>query len=274
MRHVEPGDVIFSFCDTRIKAIGMAAGKAEPAPKPDFGNAGGGWSNDGWLVPVEFRALDAPIRPKDHIKRLIPHLPLRYSPLTTSGNGLQSVYLAAVPEPMADIMIELIGATYHFAIKDLQLGQDNPSDQEDAAESIITGRTDIGPTVKTQLNKARRGQGIFKKNVRLNETRCRVTGITEPMHLRASHIKPWVDSTDEEKLSGCNGLLLSPHVDHLFDKGWISFTNSGDILVSDQLDPNVLRAWGISATIHTGKFNNEQMKYLDYHRTYIFKKNT
>lgn len=75
MKDVQSGDVIFSFCDTRIKAIGIAAGIAQTSPKPDFGHVGETWSKEGWLVPVEFRELRNQIRPKDHMEMLIPHLP-------------------------------------------------------------------------------------------------------------------------------------------------------------------------------------------------------
>ncbi|MNT07148.1 hypothetical protein D3C72_1418410 [compost metagenome] len=101
MTEVSPGDVIFSFCDTKIKAIGVATGAAQAAPKPDFGNVGGSWSKDGWWVPVEYTELTNIIRPKDHIKVLAPHLPKKYSPLQLNGNGLQSVYLAKISHGMA-----------------------------------------------------------------------------------------------------------------------------------------------------------------------------
>ena len=51
MREVSPGDVVFSFCDTRIKAIGVVTGGAQTGPKPDFGAAGSNWSREGWFVP-------------------------------------------------------------------------------------------------------------------------------------------------------------------------------------------------------------------------------
>lgn len=100
MQEVAVGDVIFSFCDTRIKAIGVAVGRAETSPKPDFGAAGASWSQEGWLVPVEFKELRSQTRPKDNITLIRPHLPTKYSPLQNSGDGLQSVYLAEVPAPM------------------------------------------------------------------------------------------------------------------------------------------------------------------------------
>ena len=125
---------------------------------------------------------------------------------------------------------------------------------EGAALQALQGRTDIGETQKQQLVSARRGQGIFKANVRLNEKRCRVTGITNPRLLIASHIKPWAKSSDHEKLDGCNGLFLSPHIDRLFDRGLISFADDGTLLRSSELDIAILNAWGIPADTNVGAF--------------------
>ena len=158
------------------------------------------------------------------------------------------------------------------ALKELQGESDVVDTLEDQQEEAIKGRTDIGATTKDQLVKSRRGQGVFKANVRLNEKGCRVTGVIDPQHLRASHIKPWKDSTDEEKLNGCNGLLLAPHVDHLFDKGLISFSDSGDLLISSKLDRGILAKWGISETLNVGQFNADQSVFLEYHRHSVFKR--
>ncbi len=143
---------------------------------------------------------------------------------------------------------------------------------DDIQIAAIKGRTDIGETTKSQLIKSRRGQGVFKLNVKLNEDKCRVTNIYDPIHLIASHIKPWKDSSDEEKLHGCNGLLLAPHIDHLFDKGLISFGDNGEILVSSALDKKILDAWGVNSDKNVGIFNSEQRDFLDYHRAHVFKK--
>ena len=112
MRDVSPGDVVFSFCDTRIKAIGVVTGGVQTGPKPDFGAAGSNWSQEGWFVPVDYCVLDNQIRPKDHAAILRPFLPEKYSPLQGSGDGLQSVYLASVPESMANALIGLIGQAF------------------------------------------------------------------------------------------------------------------------------------------------------------------
>jgi HNH endonuclease len=148
-------------------------------------------------------------------------LPAKYSPLQPNGDGLQSVYLTEVPTPLANALIQEIGTAYYDALS--QLESSLKVSEDDESVDAMRGRTDIGATQIDQLIKARRGQGIFRSNVRLNEKCCRVTGTADPKHLRASHIKPWRICTDDEKLDGCNGLLLAPHVDHLFDRGYIGF---------------------------------------------------
>lgn len=269
MTLVRPGDVVFSFCDTRIRAIGKALAGAETATKPDFGGAGGYWDNEGWYVPVEFTELRSSIRPKDMIDEIRPHLPEKYSPLQKNGDGLQSVYLAAVPPALAQVLLDALGAE---AVSIASDEFEAVTDEEEKVQSNIEGRTDIGPTVKRQLVNSRRGQGIFKSNVRLNERCCRVTGEADPRLLVASHIKPWKDSSDQEKLDGCNGLLLSPHVDSLFDKGLISFQDDGSVLVSSKLDSKTLERWGLEQVTNVGAFSTSQAGYLAYHREHVFKK--
>jgi putative restriction endonuclease len=269
MISVETGDLIFSFCDTRIKAVGIAQGEAVSANKPEFGNVGDQWGDDGWYVPVEFEEIVQSVRPKDFIDDLRPHLSEKYAPLQANGNGNQVVYLAEISEEFALIILGRMGLTLEQFTKADLIAES--TDATDAAQAAIEGRTSIGATQKQQLVLARRGQGIFRANVRLNEKGCRITGITDQRFLRASHIKPWRLSDDREKLDGCNGLLLSPHIDHLFDKGYISFDDNETILKSLQLPAAVWNQWGLADKTYFGSFNETQKAYLAFHRTYIWK---
>lgn len=268
MREVSPGDVVFSFCDTRIKAIGVVTGRSQTGPKPDFGSAGSNWSQKGWFVPVDYCALNTEIRPKEHIEILRPFLPAKYSPLQPSGDGLQSVYLAEVPADLADVLIGLIGQAYWDAYETIAVLQE-------ASESVeldsITDAGITGPTFREQLVRARRGQGVFRANVLLQEVACRVTGVAEPRHLKASHIKPWRDATDVERLNGSNGLLLSPHIDHLFDEGYITFSSNQELVLVPEVRLKLLDAWGIDAGVRVGQFSQEQNAFLEYHRVNVFK---
>jgi hypothetical protein len=143
---------------------------------------------------------------------------------------------------------------------------EHPFAAEVDGELAILRQANLTVTEKEQLIIARRGQGRFRENVLRVEPKCRLTGVTDPDHLIASHIKPWKDSTNEERLSGDNGLMLGPHVDHLFDNGYIGFTDVGDLLVSPRCPAAVLQAWGISDAINVGPFRLVQRSYLKFHR--------
>lgn len=271
MREVSPGDVVFSFCDTRIKAIGVVTGGAQTGPKPDFGSAGMNWSKEGWFVPVDYCALNNQIRPKDHSAIIRPFLPAKYSPLQESGDGLQSVYLAEVPQSLADALIGLVGQAYWEAYSTIATLQ-TATELTDAEAAAAVDATLTGPTFREQVVRARRGQGVFRANVLLREGACRVTRVDEPRHLKASHIKPWRDATDAERLDGANGLLLSPHIDHLFDDGYITFSTSQELIIVPEVRNKLLDAWGIDAGVRVGEFSREQNAYLDYHRANVFKR--
>jgi HNH endonuclease len=141
---------------------------------------------------------------------------------------------------------------------------------ETQAVEAIPQRTDIGAAGSEMLVKARRGQGVYRSNLEKVEQACRITGVLDRRHLRACHIKPWRDCSDFEKLDGFNGLLLSPHVEHLFEQGYISFSDDGRLLVSRWLNRVVLERWGIAVANQGRPFCAEQRVYLAWHRERVF----
>jgi len=94
--------------------------------------------------------------------------------------------------------------------------------------------------------KRRVGQGVFR-NLLLERFggACCMTGLTNLRLLIASHIVPWSESTPAQKLDPENGLLLSVSMDALFDKGLISFSSSGRILVGNDLDAHAIGILGL-----------------------------
>jgi putative restriction endonuclease len=96
---------------------------------------------------------------------------------------------------------------------------------------VATDKT-LPETDRMAKIRARRGHGLFKDRVSQIESRCRITGVRNPVHLIASHCKPWRDSSNEERLNGENGLLLTPSIDHLFDRGFIGFEDNGRLIIS------------------------------------------
>ncbi|MDO6841235.1 HNH endonuclease signature motif containing protein [Paraglaciecola chathamensis] len=112
------------------------------------------------------------------------------------------------------------------------------------------------------------GHGLFSERVRrrFNYTCC-ATGANEltPRVLIASHIKPWVKSTGIEKLDPFNGLLLAPHIDRLFDKGHMSFSERGIPLLADSVAGNIDELWDLK-NCKLNSIAAEAQDYLAFHR--------
>lgn len=266
-----PGDVVFSFAQGEIGAVGVALGSAREAARPaEFESiAEHADARDGWMVPVRFTALTTSLRPEEHGADLAPVLPRKHSPILAGGASNQHMLLAAVPPLMATKLCELLDGQVERIVGTIveAVGR---SLMEDVAEAAIQQRTDIGPTQKSDLLKSRYGQGLFRANVEVNEHSCRISGVLDRRHLWARHIKPWCECEDAEKLDGSNGLLMAPHIAHLFERGYISFSDEGDLLVSQEMNPVVLDNWHIHLPLKVGEFRPQQCYYLDYHRREVF----
>lgn len=276
MREVSPGDIVLSFRDTRIAAIGVARSYCWESPKPlEFGAAGQYWENVGWKVSVHFAEMLNRVRPKDHIDLLRPLLPSKYSPLNQDGNGSQSIYLTELPPSLAKVLLGLIGdeaqPLVNAAAKVLPVANDDLDMWERQIEKQVALDTKITETDREAIVRARRGQGLFKERVRQLESRCRITGVDNPAHLIASHCKPWRDSNNEERLDGENGLLLTPSVDHLFDRGFISFENGGRLIISPVAHRTSLERMGVrtAEAVNVGTFSEGQKRFLDFHRNAV-----
>ena len=116
------------------------------------------------------------------------------------------------------------------------------------------------------MTKSRLGQGLFRNEVSKIEPTCRVTGLDQKGLLIASHIKPWRESNNEERLDGSNGLLLSPHIDKLFDKHLISFTSKGELICENKAARKALKTWGIDQAKIIKPLSGKQEAYMQQHR--------
>ena len=277
MREVAPGDVIFAFVDTFIAAIGVAQSYCWESPKPaEFGTTGQYWQDVGWKVLVKFNALARKVRPKDHIDVLRPLAPARYGPLQANGDGKQGIYLTELTTAFAETLAGMIGAEAQSLIGGVAVGapmqtNDDLDFWEHRLEAAVETDTSLPPTERETIIRARRGQGLFKERVMRIEERCRITKVDNPVHLVASHCKPWRDSSNQERLNGDNGLLLTPSIDHLFDRGFIGFEDDGDLIISPVAHQPSLERMGIDTkrTVNVGGFTEGQRRFLDFHRNAV-----
>jgi hypothetical protein len=117
---------------------------------------------------------------------------------------------------------------------------------------------------------SRVGQGYYRQEILEKwNYKCAVTGCDLTQILISSHIVPWSESTDEERLDPENGILLSPTLDALFDKHLISFRDDGSILLSKKLEDRVLASLNVNKEMHI-RVSEGMMKYLERHRARHF----
>ncbi|KAF5037046.1 HNH endonuclease [Methanoculleus sp. UBA430] len=130
---------------------------------------------------------------------------------------------------------------------------------------------DLPKTQRESIILSRIGQGAFRSGLVNYWGTCAVTGCSLTRLLRASHIKPWRDSDNAERLDIYNGLLLIPNLDSAFDLGYISFDNEGKIIISDKLSENDRNELGIHPGMNLRNIEKNHVRYLNYHRREIFR---
>lgn len=269
MKRVRVGDVVFSYANGQLGAVGRVTETASASPKPiEFGSVGHYWSNEGWLVGMDFQPVAKPLRPKDRIEVLGPMLPTRNSPLQRNGNGNQGCYLAGISDALGHLLLAMLGTDEIRESDARPLYVPDAVHDADVLDDIHHIELDatIPETQRVQLAKARVGQGLFRKRVILLDQACRVTGVDDPRLLIASHIKPWRDASNAERVNGYNGVLLSPHVDALFDGQFLTFEDDGRMRVHPSLPADVLDRWSIDSRRRVEAFRPEQSAFLAHHR--------
>lgn len=268
---VVPGDAIASYAATLVTHVGIVADYAIAAPDPASKVATLS-KRAGWFVPVEWRRLKSAVRPKavPELRDLLTGETAPLEPLAASSNP--NVLFAGVAAEVFVLLREHSGGVRGRPSKVLTV-EGYRDRLDDVEQDRIASSDGLSETEKSQLILARRGHGEFRRRVFLIEPYCRLTHINNPRLLVASHMKPWhaCDSA-EERLDGYNGLMLSPHVDWLFDRGLISFLDTGETLVSPFLNEPDLESLGLAGAIArpTKPFTPRQSRYLQFHREVVF----
>jgi hypothetical protein len=154
--------------------------------------------------------------------------------------------------------------------------QASPEISEPSLPIIISKTLDLlpeGPSEKLIIQKIRTQQGAFRRALleRYNSTCC-FCGLQDHKLLIASHIKPFADCDEDERQDVNNGLLLSVHIDALFDKGLISFFNDGTLILSPVLGRKVQSLFNIKAGMKlTSPLNDAQKAFMQHHRSKLLK---
>jgi len=135
---------------------------------------------------------------------------------------------------------------------------------------IINANSHIEETEKESIIRSRIGQGIFRKELILYWKCCAVSGFDIVNLLVASHIKPWRNADNSERLDVFNGLLLTPNYDKLFDLGYITFDRRGTMVCSKMLPESERRMIGIVGSMRLIRIDERHKPYLKYHNERCF----
>lgn len=128
-------------------------------------------------------------------------------------------------------------------------------------------------TERQQMITTRTAQSRYRSTLeKMWGGKCPLTGVSIPELLRASHAKPWKDCTDAERVDPYNGFLFEARIDVLFDQGYISFDDGGELLISPLLGADEIRKLGLRDVAHHLPWvAAEHAPYLQWHRERVFR---
>ena len=199
----------------------------------------------------------------DGTKRLLtiefdPKFNLNITDLFQITSGKEIYFPKELQDVVKPIILKNPDSFFTVEVVDVKRTAKNSTGNANDSESDLT---DGLATIKTRI-----GQAKFRQKLLGYWSGCSVTGCKVYEVLKASHIKPWSEATDSERLNTYNGLLLTPNLDSAFDSGFISFKNNGEILISKQLSNADNAILNIKASMRLKKVERGHWTYLKYHR--------
>lgn len=230
MTEVSPGDVVFTYANSYLRGYAIASSAAVLMERPY--NAGTMYSplQGGRAVFCTYHESPMPLPFSAVISNnlLLSELQSGVNPVLDVRGRVAQKYLCRISPVAAEVLSTQLG---------LHLNADQPIG------------VSLAPTTVQRLAEARIGQGKFRDDliVAFNGS-CAVTGLSVVPLLRASHIKPWTVSSNQERLDPENGVLLAAGVDAAFDRGYIGFDEDGALLSKSNFGDEERVSLGIPTT--------------------------
>ena len=187
-------------------------------------------------------------------------------------SALGEVFSGALPAGASGARCVVdIPALHHLVRRAFQLSKTLP---DELLHTFVKKTATLPRTTEAErLVVQRVGQVIFRGGlIEYGEGTCAITGLALPELLRASHIKPWADcERDAERLDVFNGLLLAPHLDAAFDRGFMTVADEGTVMVSTALGVNDRRILGLAEPLRVRSLADGHRDYLSWHRARVFR---
>ncbi|PGQ47679.1 HNH endonuclease [Bacillus thuringiensis] len=267
MMEVKKGDQVFHYVKGNIVAVSIAVEDCKESSKPSIMKSHDQWNNEGYLVSLQYHELDRLINIRKNFEVISQLLPIKYSPFQSDANGNQG-YLYPCNEELALKLMELISDLNVYKINDeqLELAVDPVRRTENNTLIPVIAETESEAKAKIRI-----GQQKFRAELmELWNGKCALCGIDLPELLRASHSKPWKDSTSMERLDPYNGVLLCCNHDALYDKGFITFDGQGQVHISPLIVEADYLMFGLIPKVKIA-IHPENKTYYKWHKRNIFK---
>ncbi len=270
MKKVKRGDMIFSSYNGKMESMNVAQSDCYEAQKPQNFDSEGAWIDKGWKVDLVYYPLKSPVRYKDYMDDILRLQPDKYAPFQQNGRGNVG-YLFELSDDLGQFLLSLAEAN---GVRGLYSEDLQALDERNADNVINDIEHSLPETLETtdriQIVKTRVGQGLFKQKLLRLSKGCKVCGLGISDLLRASHSKPWKDSSNVERLDPYNGFLLCPQHDSLYDAGFISFTDDGRIIISSEIQRTDYASLNISPNTVI-QVHERNKPYLAWHREHVLR---
>jgi putative restriction endonuclease len=260
MDKLSPGAIILNYLKGNIVGYCIAKSNSYHSSQPSEFSDELGWSKEGRMVDAQYYRFEQPVPIRSIYDRISSLLPERYGPINQTYIEAEPIikanqgYLYELEEALGNRLLELL----------------NIDSSLNRARSTNDKKEEIIPPNRTErigLVNSRIGQGKYRRAVMQRwNNKCAVSGSRIREVLIASHIVPWREASNKERLDVNNGILLSPVFDALFDRNLISFDDSGKIILSKSLSIDSYLKLGVTGNEIIRNLNNENKAYLKRHR--------
>ncbi|MCM3671048.1 HNH endonuclease [Mesobacillus maritimus] len=267
MEEVSKGDRVFHYVKGNIVAISIAEEECVIGKKPTLMENEDHGNEEGYLVKLDYHELDQPLNIHEYFHEICPLLPVKYSPFNQDANGNQG-YLYPCNEELAIKLLEILIETniYQVSEEQLEFGIDEVKSTEH--NTLIPVITETESEAKAKI---RIGQQKFRKELfPLWNDRCALCGIDLPQLVKATHSKPWKDSTNEERVDPYNGVLLCRNHEALYDHGFITFDGQGRLHISPMISEEEYGKYELNPMTKIELYP-ENRDYFKWHKKHIYK---
>lgn len=265
MQELKKGDIVFHYVKGFLVAISRVREDFHKGTKPKNVDEQGG-NEPAFIARTAYRELDVPLSVKEFFTEIEPLLPTKYSAFQEDANG-NSGYLYPCNEELAMKFLELVSSLNIFTLEVEQLELSMEVIKKTEHNPLLGLIAEAELEIKTKM---RRGKEQFRESLLpLWNGECPICGTAIEAVLKATHSKPWKDSSDAERLDPFNGILLCANHSALYSAGYIAFTGGGRLHISSRISEEDYPVYRLRKNLKV-PVSPEHAPYLRWHKRIVF----